>query len=115
MFSTKFKPPGEVERPSLDESDQSLLDILVKYCSIKNLKNSPSIPTLRKKPYIKRRNPPKNKLTPTVFLVGDIESLPYPMGKEGRDSHLPYAAGYMVVCPGRKPVKGDINRYYAED
>lgn len=49
------------------------------------------------------------------YITYLIETLRYPMGKDGIDSHLAYAAGYMVVTPGRKPVKGDINRYYAED
>ena len=115
-YSTKFKTPAEADLPSLEESDQTLLEILVKYSSIKNMRATPSIPSLRKAPYIKKKKPPKKKkATPSMFMVADIETLGYPMGKEKLKSHLPYAAGYMVVRPGREPVKGDINRYYSED
>lgn len=79
------------------------------------MKCTPSSDKLGKAPYIKKRKPPRNNKKFNVFMVGDIETLRYPMGKDGIDSHLAYAAGYMVVTPGRKPVKGDINRYYAED
>lgn len=99
----------------MDESDQSLFDIILRYNSIQNMKCTPSSDKLGKAPYIKKRKPPRNNKKFNVFMVGDIETLRYPMGKDGIDSHLAYAAGYMVVTPGRKPVKGDINRYYAED
>jgi hypothetical protein len=114
-FSSNFKPPRARRYQSLDQFDQELYDIIQRSMSIKNMICSPSRDKQKKAPYIRKKKAPRNNDEGKVFMVGDIETLPYPMGKEGRDCHLAYAAGYMVVYPDKKPHKNYINRYFLED
>jgi hypothetical protein len=77
------------------------------------------IPNLRKNhkktylPYIKRKKPHKNQVTPSVFMEGDIETHPYPMGTDGGKSHLAYTVGYMVELSGKEI--GTTGTYRGED
>lgn len=68
--------------------------------------------------YITKKNPyseNNNKRGPIPFMVADIETLPFQVGSDETKSHVPYAAGYMVVRPGETPDKCNINRFYSED
>lgn len=133
-YSMTFKNKDEVEPLSVEESNMQLIDVLVRYQSIKNLTDTPSMSMKPKKrkvvSYITRKRKPKQldppstsesaeddskrkkkkERGPSAFMVGDIETLPYHVDTDGPKTHVAYAAGYMVVNPIRIPDKADVNR-----
>ena len=115
------KDRDSVKLPSIDDSDIILNSTLEKARSIHNLKSTESYSSKnrgnsRYPTYIKSiKTTTSSKLSPTQFMVGDIETLPYKVGNDQDKTHIPYAAGYMMVRPGKNPEKKDIIKFYSDD
>lgn len=129
-YSMTFK--NKDEAPSLEETNQLLIDVLVKYKAITNLREKPSMSFTKKKrkgvSYITRKKTAsasesadedeeedeskgkkkKKGRGPSAFMVGDIETLPYHVETDRPKTHVAYAAGYMIVSPIHKTENGEV-------
>lgn len=115
------KDRDSVKCPSIDESDIILNSTLVKTRTIQDLKNTDSYSSKngdnsRYPTYItKIKTTTSSKQSPRQFMVGDIETLLYKVDNDPYKTHIPYAAGYMMVRPGKKPDNKDIIKFYSDD